>query len=327
MDPVFSRAEKAMYFRYLNHLRMREAHSDAHRNHDIVSRLYRSGPVDLEGDCRLEYLQEHYLVLSVSRANVLEDAFDQLWHRRKGELLRPLRVRLGEMEEYEVGQDLGGVQIEFFNLACKELMKEDLGMFTTDLDTGYSYFRSGSLQPLHKYELCGVLLGLAMYNGIAVPVSFPRAYYLELHSAAMSHDTEFIADGWPTMAQSLQSVLDAEAGTGMDFVYPMEANGLRLSILPNTIDGLDEGGGDKCLHVVDATRISKDPAGQLGPVDVESLSWPGWRAVSGCLQKPLSMPTCGSLIDSFQFRSKPHPNPSKSTKRTKSSSSCTTCAG
>ena len=55
---------------------------------------------------------------------MLKDAFDQLWQRRRGELFRPLRVRLGEMDTFEVGHDLGGVQIEFFNLLCKELFRE-----------------------------------------------------------------------------------------------------------------------------------------------------------------------------------------------------------
>jgi hypothetical protein len=31
------------------------------------------------------------------------------------------------MEGTEVGQDLGGVQIEFFNLVCKALFSEDAG--------------------------------------------------------------------------------------------------------------------------------------------------------------------------------------------------------
>jgi hypothetical protein len=31
------------------------------------------------------------------------------------------------MEGHEVGQDLGGVQIEFFNLVCKASFSEDVG--------------------------------------------------------------------------------------------------------------------------------------------------------------------------------------------------------
>ena len=73
-------------------------------------------------------MREFYLLLTVRRGCILEDAFDQLWQRRKCELLRPLRVRLGEMEGHEVGQDLGGVQIEFFNLICKAIFSEDVGM-------------------------------------------------------------------------------------------------------------------------------------------------------------------------------------------------------
>lgn len=73
------------------------------------------------------HLRDFYLLLTVRRDHILEDAFDQLWQRRKCELLRPLRVRLGEMEGTEVGQDLGGVQIEFFNLVCKTLFSPDAG--------------------------------------------------------------------------------------------------------------------------------------------------------------------------------------------------------
>ena len=70
--------------------------------------------------------EEHYFLLSVARTNVLQDTFDQLWQRRKSELRRPLRVRLGQTDELEVGHDLGGVQIEFFNLVCREILNGDL---------------------------------------------------------------------------------------------------------------------------------------------------------------------------------------------------------
>lgn len=76
---------------------------------------------------RMQHLRDFYLLITVRRENIIQDAFDQLWQRRKSELLQPLRVRLGEMEGAEVGQDLGGVQIEFFNLVCKTLFKEDTG--------------------------------------------------------------------------------------------------------------------------------------------------------------------------------------------------------
>ena len=70
-------------------------------------------------DSRLRAAQDHYIVLKINRQSVLSDAFDQLWHRERRELLRPLRVRMG-IDEGEIGHDLGGVQIEFFKLVCQE---------------------------------------------------------------------------------------------------------------------------------------------------------------------------------------------------------------
>ena len=121
---LFTSSQHITYFRIANHLRMRDTITEAEIVTTInnqASRILAPGPTMQE---RLDYMREHYLVLDVSRDNVLEDTFDQLWHRRLSELLRPLRVRLGEEDGFEIGHDLGGVQIEFFNLVCKESFKE-----------------------------------------------------------------------------------------------------------------------------------------------------------------------------------------------------------
>ena len=122
---IFTTYQKVTYFRTLNHLRMRKAHSDAEKASTLRSRSGQRA-CEVVPESQLEYLEDHYLLLNVSRGNVLQDALDQLWQRRRSELLRPLRVRLGEMDEFEIGHDLGGVQIEFFNLVCKKLFREDL---------------------------------------------------------------------------------------------------------------------------------------------------------------------------------------------------------
>lgn len=84
----------------------------------------------MEWDARsneVQHLRDFYLLVTIRRGRIIQDAFDQLWQRRKCELVKPLRVRLGEMEGHEVGQDLGGVQIEFFNLICTAIFAEDNG--------------------------------------------------------------------------------------------------------------------------------------------------------------------------------------------------------
>lgn len=117
---LFTHGERITYFRMMNHLLMQSMSSAAEKTARL-SRRVAFRPFGYEPQGVLEYAEEHYLLLNVSRENVLRDAYDQLWQRRKSELLRPLRVRLGEMDELEVGQDLGGVQIEFFNLLCKHV--------------------------------------------------------------------------------------------------------------------------------------------------------------------------------------------------------------
>ncbi len=201
----FTTVDKALWLRIFNQIRMSEAHGLAAANKNLHDEYERqvSAP-----DRRLQHLEEHYLFLNVSRSTALEDAFIQLWQRRKTELLRPLRVRMNEADDDAVGQDLGGVQIEFFNIVCRELFKEELQMFTS-LESGYSYFRAGSLQSLYRFELCGVLFGLALHNGICLPVSLPMVFYHALLRDASCTDEgpRAIGDGWPTLARSLTSIL------------------------------------------------------------------------------------------------------------------------
>lgn len=125
---LFTINQEVTYFRTMNHLRMRKTNSDAEIASALRSRAgFQDFALVLGG--QLKYLEDRYLLLNVSRGNVLQDAFDQLWQRRRSELLRPLRIRLGEMDGFEVGHDLGGVQIEFFNLVCKELFSESARMY------------------------------------------------------------------------------------------------------------------------------------------------------------------------------------------------------
>jgi hypothetical protein len=118
---LFNTKAATMFVRTAHHISMRRAYGQA----DSTWQLRRRAPLEMNLqdevylDRRLRAAQDYYLVLKINRHSILPDAFDQLWHREKQELLRPLRVRMG-IEEGEIGHDLGGVQIEFFKLACQE---------------------------------------------------------------------------------------------------------------------------------------------------------------------------------------------------------------
>lgn len=118
---VFRTRGLTLFFRTINHIIMRKAYSDGEAALQMRRRMmpHMSFSDSIYLDRRLRSTQEHYLVLKINRHSILSDALDQLWHREKAELFKPLRIRMG-VEEGEIGHDLGGVQIEFFKLACQE---------------------------------------------------------------------------------------------------------------------------------------------------------------------------------------------------------------
>lgn len=102
---------------------IRDAHSKALKAQGLFEKASRYASLS-SGNKQLLHEEEHYLLLYVSRGNIVKDTFDQLWQRRKGELRRPLRVRMGA-DELDIGHDLGGVQVEFFNLICRHVFSEE----------------------------------------------------------------------------------------------------------------------------------------------------------------------------------------------------------
>jgi hypothetical protein len=86
--------------------------------------------------------------------------------------------------------------------------------------------------PLYKYQLFGLLFALAIYNGITLPVSFPLAFYKKLLFQAP--DGSELAEGWPSLARSLQHLQMHQGSVEEDFareyVYSFDANGLHLDV-------------------------------------------------------------------------------------------------
>ena len=154
-----------------------------------------------------------YIVLDIRRDDVLKDAFDQLWRREERELLRPLKVHLGEGSGEE-GFDSGGVQQEFFRLAIAEALNPDYGAFTIDERTRMTWFQPGSPEPEWKFELVGLLVSLAVYNGLTLPITFPKALYRKLLGEPVT-ELHHIADGWPELANGLTTLLEWDEKDGL----------------------------------------------------------------------------------------------------------------
>ena len=214
---LFWQTSWIVYFRAINHASMRRAVEQSAATARLMVNMASTfqGPDHRLLD-RMKPVINTFLVLDIRRDNILTDALNQLWRRDRRELKRPLRVRLG-MEEGEQGVDYGGIQQEFFRLAMAEAFDPAYGLFTTDSVSKMSWFQPGSLEPLYKYELLGLLASLAVYNGLTLPFTFPKVLYMKLLNVPFTDIWE-IVDGWPELTRGLMT-LSAWNGDDVEQIF------------------------------------------------------------------------------------------------------------
>ncbi|KAF2130351.1 ubiquitin-protein ligase E3A, partial [Dothidotthia symphoricarpi CBS 119687] len=232
------------YFRTINFASMMTQYDSTTRAHQLQSQLhaYLREPHRWLAQSLLKVTLNDYLVLDVSREQPLKDTLDLLWGQNRKTMLKPLKVKIGR-EEGEIGLDHGGVTYEFFRVVLSEAFKPEHGMFTIDPQSRMTWFQPGTLEPIWKFEMLGVLFSLAVYNGITLPVTFPLAlYYHLLDTGESSRDREtdtkslnFIQDGWPGLAKAFEQLLswtDGDVGDVMmrDYTFSYEAFGQKIDI-------------------------------------------------------------------------------------------------
>ncbi|RVX69979.1 hypothetical protein B0A52_05814 [Exophiala mesophila] len=217
---LFEPATLVKYFRAINVEIMRKSHEQATLVYTETRHFMSASSIPLYGGKEiLSHLRPHmakYFVLTIRRDDILKDAIDQIWHRERMELLRPLRVRLGQ-NEGEDGLDHGGVQQEFFRVVFAEALDKNLGMFTIDDTTRMAWFQPGCLEPLYSFEALGVLMSVAVYNGITIPVTFPLAFYRKLLNLK-AKNLDHISDGWPELTKGLRTLLEWSDGDVGDVI-------------------------------------------------------------------------------------------------------------
>ena len=216
---LFNPATLVTYFRAINYSRMNRAYEEAKAKsglvfstiseHNLMVDKYRRERLY----DRLQISLTRFNVLDVGRADVLKDTFNAIWRREEREMLRPLKVRLGQ-EDGDEGMDSGGVQQEFFRLAIAEALNPDYGAFNIDGRTQMAWFQPASPEPLWKFELIGMIVSLAVYNGLTLPVTFPKALYRKLLDEEVS-ELHHIADGWPELASGLTQLLEWDEKNGL----------------------------------------------------------------------------------------------------------------
>jgi alpha-tubulin suppressor-like RCC1 family protein len=147
----------------------------------------------MEGSVRPELKDEVFFNVSVSRESLLSDAITAIKDAKPSQLHRPLRVHF----KGEDGIDEGGLTKEFCSLAVKELLlnkrlfevdpESKMVWFATPLFVSKPEEESSSRVtkatiPSSLFEICGALIGLAMYNGVYIDLKFPHIFYSYLEA-------------------------------------------------------------------------------------------------------------------------------------------------
>ncbi|XP_034237400.1 probable E3 ubiquitin-protein ligase HERC4 [Thrips palmi] len=179
----------------------------------------------------------HYLVLNVSRENIVDDTIRELFQCDTKDLKKPLKIKFcGEEAE-----DAGGVRKEFFMLLLKEILDPAYGMFKSYDETNTIWFSEVTFEDEIMYYLIGLLCGLAIYNFTIINLPFPLALYKKLLDEPVS--LQDVKDLSPTIAKSLQDILDYKDNDfedvfGLTFEMSTEVFG-EVKLFP-----LKAGGGD-----------------------------------------------------------------------------------
>lgn len=193
-----------------------------------------------------------YLRLKVRRDHLIEDALVELELVAYGNA-KDFKKQLYVEFVGEAGVDEGGVSKEFFQLIIEEIFNPDYGMFIEQKETNTFWFNSTSFENRAQFMLIGIVLGLAIYNNIILPVSFPLVVYRKLMGLRGTFlDLEDIN---PTLFRSLKSMLEYEAGDMEDVFmqtfriayHDMFGNAIYHELKPN---------GDNILVNQDNKQVS-----------------------------------------------------------------------
>ncbi|RUS18716.1 hypothetical protein BC937DRAFT_88420 [Endogone sp. FLAS-F59071] len=177
-----------------------------------------------------------YLVLEIHRDSIIRDALHQLECKSPKDLKKQLRVQFVG----EDGVDEGGVQKEFFQLVVREMFDPKYGMFVTNEESRLCWFNSSPMDDeltIDEFKLIGLLLGLAVYNGIILDVHFPLALYRKLMGQSVGLEDLKQLD--PTLGKGLEQLLEFEGDveTTYDRPFQVDLNAFDQSFIFDLVEG------------------------------------------------------------------------------------------
>ncbi|KAI3382437.1 hypothetical protein SNEBB_003489 [Seison nebaliae] len=156
---VFDAAHKSLIIQGDAHIQM----------HNMIGQAIIRSPNYIEAE-------QAFLILYVSRENIVQDTITQLAKHPAENLKKPLHVAFRGEEAF----DAGGVRKEFFLLLMQDLVDPKYGMFHCLEKNHCLWFIDVTFETSAMFELIGTTCGLAIYNSMIIHLPFPLALYKKL---------------------------------------------------------------------------------------------------------------------------------------------------
>lgn len=153
-----------------------------------------------------------FLVLNIRRNNLIEDTILEMQMKSNHDLRNPLKVTFVGEE----GVDEGGLQKEFFLLVVRELFDLKYGMFVHRPETHTMWFNKDSFENALQYELIGIIIGLAIYNGVILDIHFPHVVYKKM--LRVQPDFDDLNEFDPELYRGLKQLRDFEGDVESTFM-------------------------------------------------------------------------------------------------------------
>ncbi|GMY07746.1 E3 ubiquitin-protein ligase UPL2-like [Fagus crenata] len=173
---------------------------------------------------KIKHQHDHHhspLRISVRRAYILEDSYNQLRLRSTLDLKGRLTVHF----QGEEGIDAGGLTREWYQLLSRVIFDKGALLFTTVGNESTFQPNPNSVyqtEHLSYFKFIGRVVGKALFDGQLLDVHFTRSFYKHILGAKVTyHDIEAID---PPYFKNLKWMLENDITDGLDLTFSIDAD-------------------------------------------------------------------------------------------------------
>ncbi|TQD93583.1 hypothetical protein C1H46_020791 [Malus baccata] len=183
---------------------------------------------------KIKHQHDHHhnpLRISVRRAYILEDSYNQLRMRSTQDLKGRLTVHF----QGEEGIDAGGLTREWYQLLSRVIFDKGALLFTTVGNESTFQPNPNSVyqtEHLSYFKFVGRVVGKALFDGQLLDVHFTRSFYKHILEAKVTyHDIEAID---PDYFKNLKWMLENDISDVLDLTFSIDADEEKLILYERT---------------------------------------------------------------------------------------------